>query len=96
MLFVEYSDNARIDYLDNIDYLEREWPLSVVKDFIFKTDRLIDLLSKGNLTFKPTGYKNTFEAVIIKQITLFYSVENEKIVLHHFWNNYQDKENFSL
>ncbi len=96
MFEIEWSAKAKNDYLDNIDYLEREWPHSVVKDFISKTDKIIELLSKGNLTFKPTMHKNTYEAVIFKQITLFYSIEKEKIILHRFLNNYQDLGNFSL
>ena len=34
--------------------------------------------------------------VIIKQITIYYSIENETIYLLRFWNNYQDLSNFKL
>ena len=84
MLLIEWSETAQSDYLNNIEYLEHEWPQSVVNEFIAKTEDLLNLLSVGNVTFKPTQYKNTFEAVIVKQISLFYSIENNKIIIHRF------------
>ena len=61
-----------------------------------KTDELIGLLEKGNVTFKPTDYKNTYQVPVVKQITLYYSVINNKVELLRFWNNYQDLAKFSL
>lgn len=61
-----------------------------------KTDELIDLLEKGNVTFKPTDYKDTFQVPVVKQITLYYSVTDNKVELLRFWNNYQDLAKFSL
>ena len=87
---------AKIDYWNNIEYLEREWTLNEVYNFMDKVDQLIDLLTKENLTFKPTVYKNTFQVPVIKQITLYYRFENNAIELLRFGNNYQDLKKFSL
>jgi hypothetical protein len=96
MMTIHWSEPAKIDYWNNIEYLEREWTLKEVYDFMDKTDELIDLLEKGNVTFKPTDYKNTYQVPVVKQITLYYSVINDKIELLRFWNNYQDLAKFSL
>jgi hypothetical protein len=61
-----------------------------------KVDELINLLTKDNLTFKSTDYKNIFEVRVLKQITLYYHFENNKIELLRFWNNYQDISKFSF
>jgi hypothetical protein len=96
MMTIHWSEPAKFDYWNNIEYLEREWTLKEVYDFMDKTDELIDLLEKGNVTFKPTDYKNTYQVPVVKQITLYYNVINDKIELLRFWNNYQDLAKFSL
>jgi plasmid stabilization system protein ParE len=96
MMTVEWSEPAEIDYWKNIQYLENEWTLKEVHNFMDKTDELIDLLEKGNVTFKPTDYKDTFQVPVVKQITLYYRVTDNKVELLRFWNNYQDLANFSL
>jgi hypothetical protein len=96
MLSVLWSIKAKTDYWSNIEYLENYWSLKEVHNFMVKVDELTELLSKGTVLFKPTDYKNTFQVVVIKQITLYYKIENNEIILLRFWNNYQDLENFSL
>lgn len=96
MMTIHWSEPAKLDFWNNIEYLEQAWTIKEVYNFMDKTDELIDLLEKGNVTFKPTNYKNTFQVPVVKQITLFYSVVNERIELLRFWNNYQDLEKFSL
>ena len=96
MMTIHWSEPAKFDYWNNIGYLEREWTLKEVYDFMDKTDELIDLLEKGNVTFKPTDYKNAYQVPVVKQITLYYNVINDKIELLRFWNNYQDLAKFSL
>lgn len=96
MITISWSEPAKIDYWNNIEYLEREWTLTEVYNFMDKADELIALLTKENLTFKPTVYKNTFQVPVLKQIMLYYRFENNSIELLRFWNNYQDLKKFSL
>lgn len=96
MITVTWSVPAENDYSENIKYLEDEWSLNEVYNFMDKVDALIDLLAKNNINFKSTDYKNIFEVPVIKQITLYYHFENNKIELLRFWNNYQDISKFSL
>ncbi|MEO8254416.1 MAG: type II toxin-antitoxin system RelE/ParE family toxin, partial [Flavobacterium sp.] len=59
-------------------------------------DYSLNLLQKENIIFIKSDYINVYKMVIIKQITIYYSIENETIYLLRFWNNYQDLSNFKL
>lgn len=85
-----WSEPAKNDYWSNIEYLEKEWTLVEVYNFIDKTEALIGLLKKGNINFKPTAYLNTFQVPVVTQITLYYRINNNTIELLRFWSNYQD------
>lgn len=97
MVQIIWTELAKLDYWENIEYLEREWTLNDVYNFMDKTDDLIGLLTKQNLTFKPTKYKDVFQITVTKQITLFYkTLENKDIELLRFWNTYQNPEKLKL
>ncbi len=96
MVTIFWSETAKIDYWNTIEYLEREWSLKEVYNFMDKVEGLINLISQENVTFKPTAYKNTFQVPVVKQITLYYRFENNNIELLRFWNNYQDLKKFSF
>ena len=96
MMTISWSETAKLDYWNNIEYLEREWTLTEVYNFMDKVDELIDLLAKENLTFKSTDYKNTYQVPVVKQINLYHRIENNTIELLLFWNNYHDLGKFTL
>jgi hypothetical protein len=96
MKTIYWSEPAKLDYWNNINYLQSQWTQTEVYNFIHKTDKLIDLLAKGTVSFKPTLYKSTFKVPVVKQIILYYCFENDKIILLRFWNNYQDFGKFKL
>jgi hypothetical protein len=97
MIQIIWTDRAKIDYWQNIEYLEREWTLNEVCSFMDKVDHLLVLLTKSNLIFKPTNYESVFEVTVTKHISLFYKLSiNKDIELLCFWNTYQNPEKFSL
>ncbi len=65
-----WSFDAVEDVIENIDYLEKRWTKKEIERFSAKIDAVLDQLSRGTITFKSSGYKNTYEVPIIKQITL--------------------------
>jgi plasmid stabilization system protein ParE len=95
-MLVVWSKLAIIDYWKNIEYLENEWTLTEVYNFIDKVEKLNALLSTKNVAFKPSSYRNTLQVPVVKQVTLYYRVEGDKIELLRFWNNYQNPENLAL
>ena len=97
MRVILWSELAKLDYWDNINYLQREWTVTEVHAFMDKTTEVLNLLVKENLNFKPTNYKNTFQVPVVKQITLFYYINpNNDIELLRFWNNYQNPSRLKL
>ena len=93
---IEWTFASKNDYWKNIEYLENHWTEKEVLNFIEEVDYSLNLLAKGNVIFTKSDYTNVYKMVIIKQITIYYSVENETIYLLRFWNNYQDLSNFKL
>jgi plasmid stabilization system protein ParE len=96
MLNIIWTDSAIEDYSKNIDYLEKEWSEKVIEDFIRKTDNVIQKIAFEKLKFKQTDYDNVFQVSIVKQINLFYKLDDVNVELLRFWNNYQDPEKFSF
>lgn len=93
---IEWTIASKIDYWKNIEYLENHWSEKEVFNFINEIDYSLNLLAKENVLFIKSDYSNVYKMVIKKQITLYYSIENEIIYLLRFWNNYQDLSNFKL
>jgi hypothetical protein len=91
---VTWTENAKLDYWQNIDYLETEWTIAVVENFLDKVDLVLNQLEKGNVIYKPTEQKDIFQIVIVKQITLYYKLHNNNITLLRFWNNHQNPTKF--
>ena len=96
MLNIIWSDDAVDDVLENIDYLEKHWTKKEVDTFSAEIDAVLEKLLIGSLTFKPCGYKNTYVVPIIKQITLYYQVQDNDILLVRFWNNYRNPDNLVI
>lgn len=81
MYEVIWAPEAKFDYWENIDYLLEEFPTKVAEKFITKTETTIRLLIQKNIVFRATSKKGIYQVPIVKQITLFYKVENNKVKL---------------
>ena len=93
---IEWTQASKIDYWQNIEYLENYWSEKEVLNFIIEVDYCLNLLTKENVAFTKSEYKNVYKMEIIKQITIYYSIKNDIIYLLRFWNNYQDLTSFKL
>jgi hypothetical protein len=93
---IEWTFASKNDYWKNIEYLENHWSEKEVLNFINEIEYSLNLLAKENVLFIKSDYSNVYKMIIIKQITLYYSIENQTIYLLRFWNNYQDLSNFKL
>jgi plasmid stabilization system protein ParE len=93
---IVWSKLAQNDYWSNIEYLEKEWSVKEVYHFMDKTDEVLEILKTGKYSFRRTNYLNTFQVPVVPQVTLFYRIEKNTIVLLRFWNNFQDLSRLSL
>jgi len=87
---VEWSDLAISDFEQNIEFLYQNWTEQVVYDFIFETERVIELISVSPTVFRKNTTAHVHLVTITKQITLIYQVEKNSIQLLRFWNNFKD------
>ena len=93
MFDIIWSQPAKDDYWQNIDYLHENWTEQVVQNFINAVDRHLDIISNNPKTFALTEYRNVHSVLIVKQIRLFYRItDNNTVELIRFWNNYQNPD----
>lgn len=93
---VKWTQLSKEDYFHNIEYLEIYWSEKEVLNFITEVDFIIDLLSKNNIAFVKSDFESVFKVVVLKQITLYYSIIDDTVYLMRFWNNHQDLKNLKI
>ena len=82
---------AENTYHQNIDYLENIWSEKEIINFIKKVDEVITILKASPKTFKKYRSNSKIHQIeIMKQITLFYQINNDDVELLLFFNNYQN------
>lgn len=77
-----------------LDYLIDEWGENVAKVFMKKVYDFLDILSEfpeiGTLENKEKGIRGF---TIIKNVSLFYTISGDKIILLNFFDNRQNPKN---
>ena len=73
-----------------LEYLVKEWGHKVTKSFVKKVYDFLDILSEfpeiGTLENKEKGIRGF---VIIKQVSIFYIIRNNRIIILNFFDNRQ-------
>lgn len=80
---------AQDSFFKNYEFVQNYWGLNVASDFEFQTLRSIEIIKKNP---QIGVYSEDFRCnvlVIVKQISLLYEIENNKIILLNFWDNRQ-------
>ena len=75
MYQIIWKDTAKEDYWQNIDYLLEQWTAKEAESFIQTVDEYLELIKQNPKTFQKANYRNTRFVVIVKQVTLFYSID---------------------
>lgn len=85
------SPLATETYQQNIEFLENRWSKKEVISFINKVADVVAILKLNPHTFQKWTKDNSIHRIqIVKQITLYYQINNDKVELLLFFNNYQD------
>lgn len=85
------SPIATKTYQHNIDFLEKRWSKREVTNFINKVSDVITILKQKPETFQKWENEADVRKIqIVKQITLYYQINKDKVELLLFFNNYQD------
>lgn len=84
-----WTSSAYIDNLENIEYLLREWSLSVTLQYeekVIETEnQLLENPRLGQFD-KELGLN---KLLVVKQIYMIYEVRGDKIYIVRMWNNYK-------
>ena len=96
MFAVIWSEPAKENYWQNIDFLLENWHEKQVINFINAVDNHIGLIQENPKLFALTDYQNVRSVLIVKQITLFYRIKNNTVELIRFWNNHQNPKRLKI
>jgi plasmid stabilization system protein ParE len=73
-----------------LEYLTKEWGIKVTKAFVKKVYDFLDILSEfpeiGTLENRDKAIRGF---VIIKQVSVFYTIRNNRIIILNFFDNRQ-------
>lgn len=87
-LTIYWSKRADKKFDEIISFLNDEWGETVTKTFVRKVYDFLEILQVfpeiGSLESKENNIRGF---VIVKQLTLFYKIKNDKIVLLNFFDN---------
>jgi len=81
----------------NIDYLKKVWSQNEVVQFLDKVENAIQVIIENpNIGLVYEELPILRKLLITKEIYLFYEVDNQKLYIVLFWNNYQDPESLQV
>jgi plasmid stabilization system protein ParE len=88
-LKVRWTPEAEDNFESIINYLEKEWSEKEIQKFAQKTQKIIQQIAKNPKMYKAAGKEEIRRAVITKQTSLFYQIDEESnlIALLSFWDN---------
>jgi plasmid stabilization system protein ParE len=89
VLNVRWTPESEDTFSDIINYLEQEWTEKEIRKFAQKTQKIVSKIAKNPRMFKASGKVEIRRAVITKQTSLFYHINevSNLITLLAFWDN---------
>lgn len=89
---IVWTKQAEASFNSILDYLLEKWTIKEANNFIDLVDNTIFQISKNPKLFKISIFdKESREAVITKQTSLFYRLINSSTIeIEYFWNNYRN------
>jgi plasmid stabilization system protein ParE len=89
-LEIVWSVSADKKFDTILEYLTKEWGNKITKSFVKKVYDFLDVLSEfpeiGTLENKERGIRGF---VILKQVSIFYIIRNNRIIILDFFDNRQ-------
>lgn len=97
-LKIRWTPEAEENFSSIIDYLEREWSEKEIRKFAQKTQKIITQIANHPGMFKALGRDEIRKAVITRQTSLFYQIDEKAnlITLLAFWDNRKNPESLKF
>jgi len=92
-LEIYWTTRANKKFDSILEYLLSEWNVKIAKNFVKKVFDFLDILAEfPELGTLENENKNIRGFTLIKQINLFYTIREGKIILLDFFDNRQDPD----
>jgi plasmid stabilization system protein ParE len=89
--FVIWSDEAKANYKLILEYLNTKWTQREVINFAKRTEEAVVIIQTDPYLHKSsTKGKAIRHCVLVKQVSLFYRIEQNTFYLITFWDNRQN------
>jgi plasmid stabilization system protein ParE len=88
-----WTFNARLTYFKVLDFINKEWTINEVENFVHKTEHTIAQIAENPYLFKASEKKkNVRKGFITEHNSLYYRIKPTKkeIELIAFWDNRRD------
>jgi plasmid stabilization system protein ParE len=94
-VLINWSDEAKKTFDDNVAYLEENWSERELKNFILQTNHVLSRLASWPEMYSQSKKNPKIrKAAVNKYIILFYQYYpyKEEVILLAFWHNKQNRE----
>lgn len=97
-LNVRWTPESEETFSAIINYLEQKWTEKEIRKFAQKTQKIILQISRNPKLFKASGKEEIRRAVITKQTSLFYHIDEvlNLITLLAFWDNRRNPDDLKF
>lgn len=82
-----WSLEAEENFNQNIDYLLEYWGTQSANDFLFEFDKTIEMIFDHPKIGTFDNKWDCYKTLVVKQITLYYNFDGNKLMLVNVWNN---------
>lgn len=88
-----WNRRANNNFNSIIKYLQNKWGDKVTQNFVIRTYQIIELLAQNPEMGSVEHFEKQIRGIVItKHNTLFYRIEEEKLILLTFFDNRQHPE----
>ena len=92
-----WSDEALNNLKSIIAYLESRWSKKEISKFANLLDKNVNLIKDNPLLFPKSNRRKEYrKAVISKQISLYYMIDNKSITIITLWDNRQNPRKLKI
>lgn len=81
MRVLVFSSRSKTEIKAIVDYLIEKWSVRISEKFIDKLKANLDLIQESPELFPKSGRSNYHKCIVIKQVTIFYRFNHQKIYI---------------
>ena len=95
--FIEWSPRAKDELHETVNYLLQNWSEKTADMFLIRLDKLIDTIKRNPEAYPKTAARlGVRRCVVSKQNSLYYRVDEEKLVILTIFDSRQDPRKLKL